>query len=127
LIKVSESITLSDCQTLKDTINLKETPWIGIDHILFNLQVVPSGYSYTCHLFLDKEHRMIYVSNYVGGGLSAISLVGDNYALGDIVFEEYFPNAGSLVVPSRQEASHVHSALGYKGKFVYFAGTSLKK
>jgi len=90
-------------------------------------EVVPAKHAASCHLFLDKEHRLIFVANYGGGGLAAISLVGGDYALGEVVFQESFPDAGTFVVPDRQDASHVHAALGYDGRYVYFTDLGADK
>ena len=37
-------------------------------------------------------------------------------SIGDLKYTEEFPNAGSGVVPDRQEASHVHGSWIYNDK-----------
>ncbi len=85
---------------------------------------VPTQGAGTCHLQLDRDRRLIYAANYLGGSLAVYRLEeGDapgELALGELAYMDSFPNSGTNGDPDRQEASHVHGSWTYGDKFVYF-------
>ena len=69
------------------------------------------------HLTLDKANSNLYCSNYGGGSFSVYGLNADG-SIGDLKFTETFEDAGTGIVPDRQEASHVHGSWVYQDRLV---------
>lgn len=78
-----------------------------------------------CHVSVDPSGRMLFVSNYQGGNLSAFRINSDGSLAGD---PEFIQHDGKSVDPQRQKAPYMHSMIPFRdGKFVYASNLGTDK
>jgi 6-phosphogluconolactonase len=80
---------------------------MGKDGELTQLSRHETGGAFTCHVALSPNGDFVSVANYGGGSLSIDPVQADG-SLGAACDHHRFEGA-SLVIPDRQEASHIHS------------------
>ncbi len=76
-----------------------------------------------CHLALNAQGNLLFVSNYSSGSLAAFSLQADG-RIGDLC--SFIQHSGKSVDPMRQKGPHIHSTkMGKQDAFLYVADLGL--
>lgn len=70
--------------------------------------------AFPCHVALSGAQDFLAATNY-GGGSVALFAVNQDGTLSESLDLHAYPDSGSLVVPDRQEAAHVHSSAWLPG------------
>lgn len=78
-----------------------------------------------CHVSLDPQGKLAYVSNYGGGNLAVFPVHQDG-SLGKA--SDVVQHQGGSVNPDRQQAPHMHSIIpAQNGKFIYASDLGIDK
>lgn len=78
-----------------------------------------------CHVSVDPTGKMLFVSNYRGGNLSAFKINPDGSLAADPDFKQH---SGKSTHPQRQDAPYMHSMIpSLDGKYVYASDLGLDK
>lgn len=78
-----------------------------------------------CHVSVDPTGRMLFVSNYRGGNLSAFNLNEDGTLAADPFVIQH---EGSSIHPERQNAAYMHSMIpSLDGQYVYASDLGIDK
>ncbi len=78
-----------------------------------------------CHVSIDPEGKLAYVSNYGGGNLAVYPIQNDG-SLSKA--SDMIQHSGSSVNPNRQKEPHMHSIIpSASGKFIYASDLGLDK
>ncbi|GAB3512050.1 lactonase family protein [Spirosoma knui] len=78
-----------------------------------------------CHISVHQSGRLAFVSNYGGGSLTVLPILGDG-SLGEV--SQLFKHTGKGIDEDRQDAPHVHSAIrSVDGRFLYVSDLGTDK
>lgn len=96
-----------------------------VDGRLEFLNKKPSNGDGPCYVAVDKDNRLVFVANYGGGSLSAISISEDGSLTGDA---QAIQHQGSSVNRERQDKPHVHSTVvSPDGQFLFVSDLGTDK